>query len=363
LYDLLPAVYRQRDVDQGYALRDLLRVIAEQVNAVEDDIAQLYENWFVETCQDWVAPYLGDLVGYRPVQEAGEGPNGILAPRAEVANTVRFRRRKGTLALLEQLAQDVAGWPARAVEFYRLVGFTQHLNHLRLRRGRTVDLRRGEALDRLGGPFEEIARTVDVRRLGSPLESGRPNLPGVGLFLWRLRSYPVTSAPAYNVEEVAPNAFTFSVLGNDSQLYVRPAPEAEPTAIAGELGPDHPPGAGGAQDRLLRAGQELRDLPHRGQKGKEVPGDRAGADSRRGNRRRRPRRLDVPAAQGAGRRRSGNRAHRLPAPPPAEERNSRDLPVRLQRRPRRRGVRADPLPAGRRGGLPRRRKRGAGADQ
>ena len=35
LYDLLPAVYRQRDVAQGYPLRGLLRVIAEQVNITE----------------------------------------------------------------------------------------------------------------------------------------------------------------------------------------------------------------------------------------------------------------------------------------------------------------------------------------
>ena len=245
LYDLLPAVYRQRDVDQGYPLRDLLRVLAEQVNAVEDDIAQLYENWFIETCQDWVVPYLGDLVGYRQVHEAGEpgevgsregqARNKILIPRREVANTVRFRRRKGTLALLELLAQDVAGWPARAVEFYRRVGFTQSLNHLRLHRGRTVDLRCGADLERLGGPFDRLAHTVDVRRLGSSLDPGRPNLPGVALFLWRLRAYSVTKTPAYNVEEVAPNSFTFSVLGNDSPLYTQPQPEAEPTHIAGEL--------------------------------------------------------------------------------------------------------------------------------
>jgi hypothetical protein len=232
LYDLLPAVYRLRDAGQGYPLQALLRVIARQVNAVEDDIAQLYESWFIETCQDWVVPYLGDLVGYRPVAEAGEaGP----VPRREVANIIRNRRRKGTLALLEELARDVAGWPARAVEFYRLVSFTQSLNHLRLHRGRTADLRRIHALDRLGGPFEEVARTVDVRRVGSPLETGRPNLPGVGLFVWRLRSYPVTKAPAYNVEEVAPNDFTFSVLGNDAPLYARPEPEADPTHIADEL--------------------------------------------------------------------------------------------------------------------------------
>ncbi len=36
LYDLLPAIYRQRDAEQGYPLKALLRVIATQVNVVED---------------------------------------------------------------------------------------------------------------------------------------------------------------------------------------------------------------------------------------------------------------------------------------------------------------------------------------
>jgi hypothetical protein len=43
LYDLLPAVYRQRDAEQGYALRALLQVMAEQVDVVESDISQLYD--------------------------------------------------------------------------------------------------------------------------------------------------------------------------------------------------------------------------------------------------------------------------------------------------------------------------------
>ncbi|MGH9809141.1 MAG: hypothetical protein ACRD9W_18130, partial [Terriglobia bacterium] len=63
LYDLLPAVHRLRDADRGYPLRALLLVISEQVNLVDADIAQLYENWFIETCQAWVVPYIGDLVG------------------------------------------------------------------------------------------------------------------------------------------------------------------------------------------------------------------------------------------------------------------------------------------------------------
>ena len=56
LFELLPMIYRQRDEEQGWPLRDLLRVIAEQVDVVETDITQLYENWFIETCQDWVVP-------------------------------------------------------------------------------------------------------------------------------------------------------------------------------------------------------------------------------------------------------------------------------------------------------------------
>ena len=174
LYNLLPAVYRLRDADQGYPLRALLRVIAEQVNVVEDDIARLYDDWFIETAQDWVVPYIGDLVGYHPAHQAGEPTdvsaaegralNKILIPRRDVAKTIGYRRRKGTLALLETLANDVAGWPARAVEFFRLLDWTQNINHQQLERGRTVDLRQGDALDLLGGPFDALAHTVDVRK-------------------------------------------------------------------------------------------------------------------------------------------------------------------------------------------------------
>jgi len=245
LSELLPTVYRQRDAEQGQPLQALLRVIAKEVDVVEEDISQLYQNWFIETCQDWVVPYIGDLIGYRSVHEAGEPrdvstPQGqqrnrILIPRREVANTIRYRRRKGTLALLELLANDVAGWPARAVEFYKLLGLAQTINHLRLTQGRTVDLRRGVALDCLDGPFDELAHTVDVRRITSHRTRGRYNIPSVGLFVWRLKAYSVTETPAYCREEVGPHCYTFSVLGNDTPLYTRPEPEPDPTHIAGEL--------------------------------------------------------------------------------------------------------------------------------
>jgi hypothetical protein len=259
LYELLPAVYRQRDAEQGFPLRALLQVIAEQVDVVEADIARLYENWFIETSEDWVVPYLGDLIGYRQVHEAGEpgdprvpkarALNKILIPRREMANTIRYRRRKGAVALLELLANDVAGWPARAVEFYKLLGWTQHLNHQRPHRGRTAGLRDADMLDTLDGPFDQLAHTVDVRRINSHRTMGRYDIPSVGVFVWRLKSYsvgwtnaqgnewksPLGTTAASCIEEEGPHCYTFSVLGNDTPLYNRPQPETDPTHIAGEL--------------------------------------------------------------------------------------------------------------------------------
>jgi hypothetical protein len=242
LYELLPAIHRMRDAERGYPLKALLQVIAEQVNVVEEDIAQLHENEFIETAEDWVVPYIGDLVGYRPVAEAGlpAGSDGcgtarLLVPRREIANLIRTRRRKGTLALLEQLANDVAGWPARAVEFFKLLGWAQNLDHQHLDRHRTADLRNVDALDRLDGPFDSITHSVDLRRIDSARTRGRYNIPSVGVFAWRLKSYPVTATPALCAEEAGPHCFTFSVLGQDAPVFVRPQPERDPTHIAEEL--------------------------------------------------------------------------------------------------------------------------------
>ncbi len=245
LYQLLPPIYRMRDAEQGLPLQAFLRVIAEQANLLEDDIAQLYDNWFIETCEDWVVPYLGDLLGWQPVREAGEpgeintpqgrARNKILIPRRELADTIRMRRRKGTLALLESLTETTAGWPARAVEFFQLLGWTQPLNHQRLQRGGTIDLRQGALLELIDTPFDRSAHSVNVRRLSSTHSQGRHNIPSVGLFVWRLRSYSVTKSAPYCLEKTGPHCFTFSVLGNDAPLFIRPERETDPAHIAEEL--------------------------------------------------------------------------------------------------------------------------------
>src|ERR1043166_6448520 len=239
LYELLPVVHRMRDAERGYPLRALLQVMAEQAAVIEDDIAQLYENWFIETCQDWVVPYIGALIGYIPIQSAGQGGacsscgNGGLAepmiPRREVANTLRYRRRKGTLGILDDLATAVAGWPTRSVEFYRQLAVSQNIDCLHMNRGRTADLRNVDALGELGGPFDRTARNADLRRLASQHFPGRGSIGELGTFVWRLKSYKLTRVPAYCYEAEAPNCYLFNPLGHDTQLYVNPA-----AAVAGD---------------------------------------------------------------------------------------------------------------------------------
>jgi hypothetical protein len=94
LYQSLPAVYRQRDAAGGEPLRALLAVIEGELGLLERDIAGLYDNWFIETCDEWVVPYIGDLLDVRGLLPL-ENTAGALSQRAYVANTLAYRRRSG----------------------------------------------------------------------------------------------------------------------------------------------------------------------------------------------------------------------------------------------------------------------------
>ena len=245
LYDLLPAVHRMRDEGRGWPLRDLLRVIGEQVNLLEEDIERLYENWFIETCDEWVVPYLGDLVGYPSLSDAGllgDPDHGRrAAAHTDPGTATRCRQdhrappAQGHAGAAGGAGRGRGGWPARVVESYPLLGWTQHLDHRRPSRGQTADLRYGDRLERLGGPFDDVAHTVDVRRPTSHRSRGRYAVPSVALFVWRIGSYAVTGTPAACIEREGAHCYTFSVLGNDTPLHNLPVAEPEPTHIAEEV--------------------------------------------------------------------------------------------------------------------------------
>ncbi|TFH50625.1 MAG: hypothetical protein E4G89_03000, partial [Methanothrix sp.] len=189
LYNLLPAAYRQKDHEEGQPLRALMAVIEEEMTAIESDIEGLYENWFIETCQEWVLPYIGDLLGMRPLRQASSGGGGY-SQRAHVANTQGYRRRKGTNYVLEQAARDATGWPVRAREFFPLLATVQNINHIRHTSPVSIYLRDARQLELLGGPFENAAHTAEVGLISNGHD--RYNIKNIGLFFWRLQSYAIT---------------------------------------------------------------------------------------------------------------------------------------------------------------------------
>lgn len=231
LYNLLPAVYRLRDAEQGGALRELLALIAEQFDHVDGDIARLYDNWFIETADEWVVPYIGDLIGVRglhPVSLAG------FTQRARVANTLAYRRRKGTATMLEQLARDTTLWGARVVEFFKLLATTQYYNHIRLSSPVTPDLRQVDRLDLLDTPFDSLAHSADVRRIAAG--RGKHNIPNIGIFLWRLQNYALAGADPRPADPASPDGrYFFASLGNDTPLYNQPRSEATISHLAEEV--------------------------------------------------------------------------------------------------------------------------------
>ncbi|WP_439578164.1 hypothetical protein [Elioraea sp.] len=274
LYRQLPAFWRVRDAEEGWPLRALLGAIEDQVAAVEDDIARLNDGLFVETADPWILPYLGDLVGTTPLYDlaaqpepatwralfadlAGAAPlpgepSRLMPPiaartRPDVAKTIYYRRRKGTVPMLEELARDVTGWPAHVVEFFKTLGWTQWIrSHVRPGRGGWVDLRSTSVAELVQGAFDDTTRTVDVRPFDAVV--GRHGIPKTGFFLWRLIAEPLDGLAAREADQ--PWRWRFSPLGQDAPLFARARREADETGQATEL---HVPAA-------IRGGLLFADL-------------------------------------------------------------------------------------------------------
>jgi hypothetical protein len=255
LFNLLPALYRLRDAQlaagAGYAmgpLQSLLSIVEEQIAIVEENIAQLYDDLFIETCAPWVVPYIGDLIGYQQINGIA---SAVDSPRAEVASTIGFRRRKGTVPVLEQLARDATGWGAHAVEFFQVLAATQCVrNHIRPQNHYAPNLRSWKPREFMDTGFDNTAHKVDVRRIpAAPAQDqlgnglGHYNVQNIGIFLWSLNAYTLTAVPATPVSGSS-QCFRFSTLGADMPLFHQPTELPEDTTTL--AGPSN------VSDRLTR---------------------------------------------------------------------------------------------------------------
>ncbi len=242
LTTLLPSHVLARDEAAGGLLRALLEAVGSELELLEGDLEELYDSWFIETCPEWVVPYLADLVGVVGLPTEQEmGQESGVSRRAVVANTVAYRRRKGTVAVIEQVVRDVTGWPTRAVEFYRLLGTTTHVNHPRLDRPTFASLRHAAAVElespRLAsGALTTLAHSGEVRRIQTPPvpstssrasrgPRGRYSIGNIGVFVFPVQVYEATAAPARIKSDAVSTWWATHPLGWDQPLFVVPRTE------------------------------------------------------------------------------------------------------------------------------------------
>lgn len=252
IYELLPAIYRLRDAEAGGgALRDLMGVIAEQAEAMEEDIAALYRNWFIETCDPWVVPYIADLLDVRLTHDVAA--NRALPQRAYVANTLAYRRGKGTLPVIEEVVRDTTGWITAAAEHMLDLSVTANMNHVRPSYPGTLDLRDAARLGLLDGAFDPGPRTAEMRRIADG--GGRYNVPNIGLFIWRAEAFPLGQVQARGTDGGGAGRYHLDPLRRDIPLCNTPESEAAIDSLTGEA---HTPG-------LLRPLQLFLELEARRQ--------------------------------------------------------------------------------------------------
>jgi len=243
LWTLLPAVYRAEDTDQFGAngpLRELVNRIGGTAATLRRSIDRLWEDQSIESCDDWVIPYIAQLLDTNLVY--GLDARG---QRLDVAKTIDYRRRKGTLGLLEELASDITGWDVKVVEFFRRLGRTRHLldpaigisggagtpvGQLQLAEGlvgaRTgtgiggfADLRNVFGAGQSRSAFDEYFHTADMRAGQGVF--GWHAIARLGVFIWRLVSLgagPVTPVPVHG----CPGWYCFDPTGRDIPIFAPP---------------------------------------------------------------------------------------------------------------------------------------------
>lgn len=212
LFALLPRHLRTRD---SGLLRALLEAIAQEASVLDEDVRGLYEDWFVETADDWALPYLADLLGIDDLPP-GRGR------RAVIANTLDYRRGKGTVAVAEQVARDVVGSPAKAVEHLPLLAATAHVNHIRLDRPATAPVRHVDERSSArvaNGALDPLRHTGEVRR--APSGRGRYGIGSVWVYSFGASVHPVADVDA----TPGADAWWAHPLGVSTPLFAVPAVE------------------------------------------------------------------------------------------------------------------------------------------
>lgn len=224
IWEMIPAFYREQDglAENPGVLRGMVEIMARQAAVLRRSNDHLWDDEFIDLCNSWAIPYIADLVATRLVSALNKRGR-----RIDVAKTIYYRRRKGTLRVLEELISDITGWDGKVVEEFRRLARAWHGLDPKpgafLGRftgtppGGFADLRPPRGSELTGGPFDEYFHIPDMRKQRGT--DGLYNIPKLVFYLYRLESRPLVGVtPA-----AGPNnrTSTFDPSGRDVPLFSR----------------------------------------------------------------------------------------------------------------------------------------------
>lgn len=208
LLALLPRMYSGRD--ESGELASFLALFAQELQRLRRNIDQLHADQFIDSCQDWVVPYIGALVDTNIVE------NDAARNRIDVRDTVKWRRCKGTRVCLEDVAAAIYASGAHAVEMFEHLVWNQNLGRPRITSLATAPLTDPVWAARLGTPSADDARTIDLRPAFQRI--GRHRVRALSVFLWSLNAYPWENAAPF---AETTRRWRFHPLGLDLPLFAR----------------------------------------------------------------------------------------------------------------------------------------------
>lgn len=123
LYQILPSVYRERDSNQD--LRKFLNGSGVLLDQMHNTLLQRYADIFPDAdkafdinSQSWLLPYIAALLDVRMVAPTVDGQ------REEIANAIAWRKGKGTLSVVEEIAEKIGGMEVVVHEGWKRVATT-----------------------------------------------------------------------------------------------------------------------------------------------------------------------------------------------------------------------------------------------
>lgn len=124
LYKILPAVYRERDSKHN-DLQKYLNGAGLLLDQIHNTLLQRYADIFPDSdqafdidSQAWLLPYIAALLDVRLVSPLEQGQ------REEIANAIAWRKAKGTLNVVEQVAEAIGGMEVVVHEGWKRVATT-----------------------------------------------------------------------------------------------------------------------------------------------------------------------------------------------------------------------------------------------